>query len=150
MAFKKNLPLCHSCIPREALIRCLSLSHLQWPLASSRSTSSPGCRRAAARGSRAWPASATCQSGRETQRGVTLEAESPVKRIGGWLLWAPCDSEEEGKAIRRRTSLIPINLATLACHLVCLSRHRRTNKAATQRLLNQKRIEIMECFIGRK
>ena len=64
-------------------------------------------------------------------------------------IWTPCDSEEEGKAIRRRTSLIPINPATLACHLVCLASD-RTNKAVTQRLLNLKRIEIMECFIGRK
>ena len=90
------------------------------------------------------------QVGKWGLRGVTLEIETLVRGISDWFIWTPCDSEEEGKAIRRRTSLIPINLATLACHLVCLSRHRRTNKAATQRLLNQKRIQIMECFMGRK
>ena len=42
-----------------------SLSLSQLPLASSPSTSSLVSRREAARGSPAWPASATCQSGRE-------------------------------------------------------------------------------------
>ena len=139
-------------IPREALIRCLSLSltcsgpsHRAVPLQVRAAGGRPHEGRV--HGQRRRPAN---QVGKLGLRGVTLEVKTLVRRISELLIWTPCDSEEEGKAIRRRTSLIPINLATLACHLVCLSRHRRTNKAATQRLLNQKRIEIMECFIGRK